>query len=61
MRDGAVNHEEITIVKDEEPCLEADELLRLLRATQALPAARSITEEELDEEVATYRAETAHE
>ena len=48
---------EVVVIADEgQPGATADEFRRLLADTQALPASRTVTDEQIAEEVAAYRA-----
>jgi hypothetical protein len=48
---------EVVVIADEgQSRATADELRRLLADTQALPASRTVTDEQIAEEVAAYRA-----
>ena len=47
---------EVVMLAEEEIAPLPEKLRRLLRATQELPSARSLSDEEIREEVAAYRA-----
>lgn len=49
--------EVVMIAEEAQPGRTAAELRRLLKETQALPAARRTSDEQLAEEIAAYRAE----
>ena len=48
--------EVVLIAEEERPAARVQELRALFKATQALPQAKVITEEEIAPEIATYRA-----
>ncbi|MBI5442192.1 MAG: hypothetical protein HY900_13400 [Deltaproteobacteria bacterium] len=48
--------EVVMLAEEDEPRSAAEDLRGLLQATQALPAARDISDEEIAEEVVAYRA-----
>ena len=48
--------EVVVIAEEEQPARRVRELQELLKATQALPQARAMTEDEIAAEIAAYRA-----
>ena len=48
--------EVVLIAEEERPAARVQELRALFKATQAMPQARAITEEEIAAEIAAYRA-----
>jgi hypothetical protein len=48
--------EVVLIAEEERPAVRVQELRALFKATQALPQAQAITEEEIAAEIAAYRA-----
>lgn len=51
---------EILLLAEEDPAYRVAEVRELFRATQELPQAQTITEEEIAAEIAAYRNESSH-